>query len=193
MRRGLSLAVGGIALVSVVGVVALFAVRETDGGGARPQATAGGAPPASEQGLDAQLRDAAWANDVERARGLIEACADVNAVDGTTQPAYLIATSEGYSELLELTLGAGADVDALDSWNGTGLIRAAERGHHLVVGRLLRAGIDKDHVNRIGYQAIHEAVWCCRRARDRAGARGGRRRARPSVGQRRADSAGDGA
>ena len=37
--------------------------------------------------------------------------------------------------------------------------RAAERGHHLVVGRLLRAGIDKDHVNRIGYQAVHEAVW----------------------------------
>ena len=52
-----------------------------------------------------------------------------------------------------------ADIDAKDSWNGTGLIRAAERGHHLVVGRLLRAGIDKDHVNRIGYQAVHEAVW----------------------------------
>ncbi len=28
-----------------------------------------------------------------------------------------------------------------------------------MVGRLLRAGIDKDHVNRIGYQAVHEAVW----------------------------------
>src|SRR6478609_4597244 len=26
-------------------------------------------------------------------------------------------------------------------------------------GRLLRAGIDKGHVNRIGYQAVHEAVW----------------------------------
>ena len=27
------------------------------------------------------------------------------------------------------------------------------------MGELLSAGIDQDHVNRIGYQAIHEAVW----------------------------------
>ena len=67
--------------------------------------------------------------------------------------------ARGTSTCSSSTLAAGADVDAKDSWNGTGLIRAAERGHHLVVGRLLRAGIDKDHVNRIGYQALHEAVW----------------------------------
>lgn len=56
-------------------------------------------------------------------------------------------------------LRSGARVDDKDSWNGTGLIRAAERGHWLVVGELLQAGIDRDHVNRIGYQAVHEAVW----------------------------------
>lgn len=109
--------------------------------------------------LDQQLRDAAWANDVELARRLVEAGADVNAKDETEQSAYLIATSEGYLDLLRLTLANGALVDDKDSWNGTGLIRAAERGHGLVVGELLRAGIDRDHVNRIGYQAIHEAVW----------------------------------
>ena len=47
----------------------------------------------------------------------------------------------------------------LDSWNGTGLIRAAERGHWAVAGELIRAGVPLDHVNRVGYQAIHEAVW----------------------------------
>ncbi|HEX6887732.1 MAG TPA: ankyrin repeat domain-containing protein, partial [Candidatus Nanopelagicales bacterium] len=109
--------------------------------------------------LDAQLRDAAWADDVERAAALIDRGADVNAKDDTQQSAYLIATSEGYLELLELTLANGARVDDKDSWNGTGLIRAAERGHAPVVGRLLQAGIERDHVNRIGYQAIHEAVW----------------------------------
>lgn len=109
--------------------------------------------------LDAALRDAAWANDVAGARALVARGADVDAEDETQQSAYLVATSEGHLDLLELALAAGADVDAKDSWNGTGLIRAAERGHHLVVGRLLRAGIDKDHVNRIGYQAVHEAVW----------------------------------
>jgi ankyrin repeat protein len=162
VRKGLSLVAGGIALVAVVAVVAFVALvsqGEDDGGGARPAASGESVSTASDEGRDAQLRDAAWANDVERARELIDAGADVNAVDGTTQSAYLIATSEGYLELLELTLASAAEVDALDSWNGTGLIRAAERGHHLVVGRLLRAGIDKDHVNRIGYQAVHEAVW----------------------------------
>jgi ankyrin repeat protein len=115
--------------------------------------------PAQQASFDEQLRDAAWADDVRRARALIDQGADVNAKDRTVQSAYLIATSEGHLDLLRLTLANGAKVDDKDSWNGTGLIRAAERGHALVVGELLQAGIDRDHVNRIGYQALHEAVW----------------------------------
>ena len=115
--------------------------------------------PAAQARLDQQLRDAAWADDVTLAADLIGRGADVNAKDDTVQSAYLIATSEGYLDLLRLTLAHGAKVDDKDSWNGTGLIRAAERGHGDVVGQLLQAGIDRDHVNRIGYQAIHEAVW----------------------------------
>lgn len=116
--------------------------------------------PAVEQArLDEALRRAAWADDVERARDLVAQGADVNAKDSTQQSAYLVATSEGYLDLLRLTLANGATVDDKDSWNGTGLIRAAERGHALVVGELLQAGIDRNHVNRIGYQALHEAVW----------------------------------
>ncbi|WP_234410906.1 ankyrin repeat domain-containing protein [Nocardioides terrigena] len=115
--------------------------------------------PEQQAALDERLRDAAWANDVPLARRLVSQGADVNAKDQTEQSAYLIATSEGHLDLLRLTLQNGAEVDDKDSWNGTGLIRAAERGHGLVVGELLRAGIDRDHVNRIGYQAIHEAIW----------------------------------
>ncbi|QIK73479.1 ankyrin repeat domain-containing protein [Propioniciclava coleopterorum] len=116
-------------------------------------------PESTDAEADGRLRDAAWAGDVDAATRLIAAGADVDAKDATEQSAYLIATSEGHLDLLELTLSHGADVAALDSWNGTGLIRAAERGHWLVTGRLLRAGIARDHVNRIGYQAIHEAIW----------------------------------
>ncbi|KRB76603.1 hypothetical protein ASE01_16080 [Nocardioides sp. Root190] len=105
------------------------------------------------------MREAAWADDVPLARRLVRRGADVNAQDATRQSAYLVATSEGHLDLLRLTLRNGARIDDKDSWNGTGLIRAAERGHGLVVGELLRAGIERDHVNRIGYQAIHEAVW----------------------------------
>jgi ankyrin repeat protein len=108
--------------------------------------------------LDARLITAAWDNDVDRARRLIEAGADVNAKDETEQSAYLISTSEGYLPLLNLTLRNGADVHSLDRFNGTGLIRAAERGHADIVGRLLRTDIRVNHVNRLGWTAMHEAI-----------------------------------
>ena len=108
--------------------------------------------------LDQRLIAAAWDNDVEQARDLIAEGADVNHEDGSQQSAYLIATSEGYLELLELTLDNGADVSSLDSFNGTGLIRAAERGHVDVVERLLETDIDVDHINNLGWTALHEAI-----------------------------------
>jgi ankyrin repeat protein len=125
-----------------------------------PAPTTPEAPPVPirNPALDGQLIDAAWANDVGLATQLIAAGADVNAKDSTVQSAYLISTSEGYLDLLELTLAHGADVASLDSYNGTGLIRAAERGHADVVGRLLRAGIDVNHVNRLGWTALDEAI-----------------------------------
>ncbi len=112
-----------------------------------------------EQSLrNRELIAAAWDDDVDLARELIADGADVNYQDGTRQSAYLIATSEGRLELLELTLADGADVTALDSFNGTGLIRAAERGHAEVVERLLDTEIEVNHVNNLGWTALHEAI-----------------------------------
>jgi uncharacterized protein len=110
--------------------------------------------------LDARLIEAAFANDVVAAERLIRDGADVNVKDSTQQSAYLIATSEVGDDprLLELTLANGAQVNDKDSYDGTGLIRAAERGHARIVERLLRAGIDRDHVNRLGWTALHEAI-----------------------------------
>lgn len=116
---------------------------------------ADGAPAAD---LNADLIAAAWNNDVSLAEELIAAGADVNHQDGTQQSAYLVSTSEGYLDLLELTLERGADVTALDSFNGTGLIRAAERGHADVVERLLETEIDVNHINNLGWTALHEAI-----------------------------------
>ena len=124
-----------------------------------PEETGTPEEPAQTQAqLDRNLIDAAWKNDVPRARRLIEQGADVNHQDETQQSAYLIAASEGYVELLDLTLANGARVDAKDSFDGTALIRAAERGHADVVGRLVQAGIDLDHANFLGWTALHEAV-----------------------------------
>jgi uncharacterized protein len=110
--------------------------------------------------IDRELLDAAYENDVATARRLVADGADVNAKDDSQQSAYLIATSEVGDDprLLELTLGAGADVDAKDGYNGTGLIRAAERGYPRIVARLLETDIDVDHVNRLGWTALLEAV-----------------------------------
>ncbi|MFE6994364.1 ankyrin repeat domain-containing protein [Microbacterium sp. NPDC057659] len=150
-RRALSVAGLALAAASVLAACAPTAA---------PQQPPSSAPPTpnAQDRLDAELRDAAWQDDVPAAADLIARGADVNAKDDTVQSAYLVATSEGYLDLLRLTLANGAKVDDRDSWNGTGLIRAAERGHGYIVGQLLQAGIDRDHVNRIGYQAIHEAV-----------------------------------
>ena len=89
----------------------------------------GGSPPRERSELDRRLIEAAFDNDVERARRLIAGGADVNAKDSTQQSAYLIATSEVGDDprLLELTLANGARVNDKDSYDGTGLIRAAER------------------------------------------------------------------
>lgn len=128
----------------------------------QPGATVGSATadpdPKQQQRLDDELIAAAWDDDVRRARGLIRAGADANHQDDTQQSAYLIAASEGYVDLLDLTLRHGAKVNDKDSYDGTALIRAAERGHADVVGRLVQAGIDLDHVNNLGWTALHEAV-----------------------------------
>ena len=115
---------------------------------------------ASEADLDQRLIAAAFANDVERARELIAQGADVNVKDDTQQSAYLIATSEVGDDprLLELTLANGAKVNDKDRFNGTGLIRAAERGHARIVRRLLETDIEADHVNRLGWTALLEAI-----------------------------------
>lgn len=103
---------------------------------------------------------AAYGNHLEVAERLVKAGADPNAKDRTVQSAYLIATSEIGDDprLLRLMLTHGADVRSLDSWKGTGLIRAADRGFDSIVEVLLTTDVDIDHVNRIGYTALHEAV-----------------------------------
>jgi ankyrin repeat protein len=101
---------------------------------------------------------AAYRNHLEIADLLIAAGADVNMKDNTLQSAYLISTSDGFTELLKKTLEAGADVHCTDSYNGTGLIRAADRGHVEIIRELLKTDIRINHINRIGWTALLEAI-----------------------------------
>lgn len=124
--------------------------------------TKGASVTAVDDGNRTALIAAAYGAHLDVAWALIDAGADVNAKDETEQSAYLIATSEiGPTDglaLLELTLAHGADVRSLDSYQGTGLIRAADRGFVDIVDRLLATDIDVDHVNRLGWTALLEAI-----------------------------------
>lgn len=101
---------------------------------------------------------AAYKNHMDIAKLLVAAGADVNHQDRTQQSAYLISTSDGYVELLRLTLANGADVHSTDSYNGTGLIRAADRGYFEIIRELLKTPIKLDHINRLGWTALLEAI-----------------------------------
>jgi ankyrin repeat protein/DNA-binding beta-propeller fold protein YncE len=139
-----------MALIAAAGQGDLAAVKDLLNQGASVHASNG-------QGVTALIA-AAYQNQLEVAKVLIEAGADVNVKDNTQQSAYLIPTAEGYLDLLKLTLQVGADVHSLDSYNGTGLIRAADRGHVEIIEELLKTDIAIDHVNRLGWTALLEAI-----------------------------------
>jgi ankyrin repeat protein len=138
------------ALIEAASKGDLDAVKSHIAQGASVQATDGAGRTA--------LIAAAYGNHVEVARALIDAGADVNTQDNTKQSAYLIPTADGGLEMLQLTLANGADVHSLDSYNGTGLIRAADRGHADIIRELLKTDIKIDHVNRLGWTALLEAI-----------------------------------
>ena len=114
--------------------------------------------PEGERDLNEQLIQAAWENDLDRVKALVDQGADINYQDSRMESCYLIATSEGYLDLLAFCLQNGADFAVFDSYGGNGMIRAAERGHGEACARLYAAGDPVDHVNNLPYTALTEAV-----------------------------------
>jgi uncharacterized protein len=103
------------------------------------------------------LLAATHGNRVEVARVLIAAGADVNAKDDIEDSAFLYAGAEGRNEILKLTLPT-ADLKSTNRYGGTALIPAAHHGHAETVRILLGTAIDKDHINKLGWTALLEAV-----------------------------------
>ena len=77
-----------------------------------PPVTPSALAPAAQAELGQQLVRAAKANDVAAVTRLIEAGGNVNAKDAIQDSAFLYAGAEGFNEVLQLTLAAGADVRA---------------------------------------------------------------------------------
>jgi uncharacterized protein len=101
---------------------------------------------------------ATHANAIEAAKLLIDAGADVNAMDNIQDSPFLYAGAEGKLEILKMTVQAGADLDSTNRYGGTALVPAAHHGHVDVVAYLLTTRINKDHINKLGWTALLEAV-----------------------------------
>ena len=99
------------------------------------------------------------ANHLDMAKLLVAHKADVNSQDDRLDSPFLYAGASGYLELVRLFLANGARFDIFNRYNGTALIPACERGH-LEVAKLLAFtnGYPIDHVNRLGWTALMEAV-----------------------------------
>ncbi|MGE0733381.1 MAG: ankyrin repeat domain-containing protein [Alphaproteobacteria bacterium] len=93
------------------------------------------------------------------ARLLVAAGAEIDAEDRTPQGALMIACVRGNVELVRLLVKAGANVDASNQFGGNCIIPAAERGHVEVVREMLATTkINVNHVNRLGWTALLEAI-----------------------------------
>jgi uncharacterized protein len=98
-------------------------------------------------------------NDIETARALIAAGADVNAKDMIADTPFLYAAAEGRLEILRLILATGrANLADTNRYGGNALIPAAHHGHPEAVRELLKTKIAIDHVNRLGWTALLETI-----------------------------------
>lgn len=110
------------------------------------------------------LMIAAYNHDNKIAELLIAAGADVNAQDAMQNSPFLYAGAEGNVALLNLGLKNGANFNLYNRYGGTALIPAAEKGHLEVVQILTQIeGYPIDHINKLGWTALLEAVILSRK------------------------------
>ena len=99
-------------------------------------------------------------NQIEIAKKLIDAGANVNKQDTIEDSPYLYAGAEGRTEILTYMLAHSTpDQSITNRFGGNVLIPAAEKGHLANVKLLLADGrVNINHQNDYGYTALIEAV-----------------------------------
>lgn len=96
---------------------------------------------------------------LEMAQLLIAHGADVNMQADNLDSPFLYAGASGQTVLVKLYLANGARFDVFNRYNGSALIPACERGHIETVKVLVNTkGFPVNHVNRLGWTALLEAV-----------------------------------
>lgn len=139
--------------------ILLDAARSGDTAAVVRALDAGADPEArDEDGRSALLR-AALHDHVETARVLVGRGADVNARDARQDSPWLVTGVTGGVEMMRALLPGEPDLTLTNRFGGVSLIPASERGHvEYVRAVLAETDIDVDHVNRLGWTALLEAV-----------------------------------
>ncbi|WP_043913849.1 ankyrin repeat domain-containing protein [Kitasatospora griseola] len=105
------------------------------------------------------LLTAALADQVAVAEFLVAAGANPDAQDDREDSPWLVTGVTGSVAMMRALLAAGPDLGLTNRFGGVSLIPAAERGHVAYVRAVLEeTDIDVDHVNRLGWTALLEAV-----------------------------------
>jgi len=102
---------------------------------------------------------ATYARQVDAVRVLLDREANPDIQDDMLNTPFLYAGAEGMLDILKLANDAGADPAVTNRYGGTALIPACERGHVDIVRYLLeQSDVDVDHVNRLGWTGLLEAI-----------------------------------
>ncbi|WP_035862373.1 ankyrin repeat domain-containing protein [Kitasatospora cheerisanensis] len=123
---------------------------------------------ALEAGANLEARDpqgrtalltAALADQVAVAEFLVAAGADPDAQDHREDSPWLVTGVTGSVPMMRALLVAGPDFGLTNRFGGVSLIPAAERGHVAYVRAVVEeTDLYVDHVNRLGWTALLEAV-----------------------------------
>lgn len=136
-----------------------LAAHQGDAGAIRALAAKGADLEATDSRDRTAALIAAYASQDDALRALAAAGADMNAQDIDGYDAVTIAAVADDPDLMSLALELGNRPGNLHwNWNGTALIAASHLGHDEVVRRLIAAGSPLDHVNKLGWTALIEAV-----------------------------------
>ncbi|MGW5122915.1 ankyrin repeat domain-containing protein [Streptomyces sp. NPDC004069] len=139
--------------------VLLDAAHRGDADAVREALTTGADREARDEHGRTPLLRAALSDEVEAARVLVDAGADVNAQDDRLDSAWLVTGVTGSVAMMRALLPGGPDLKLTNRFGGVSVIPASERGHVAYVRAVLaETGIDVDHVNRLGWTALLEAV-----------------------------------
>ncbi|MCQ4214390.1 ankyrin repeat domain-containing protein [Streptomyces longispororuber] len=137
----------------------LDAAATGDAEAVRAALTAGADPEARDAHRRTPLLLAALHDHVAAAQVLVGAGADPNAQDDRSDSAWLVTGVTGSVAMMRALLPAHPDLKVTNRFGGISVIPAAERGHVDYVRAVLReTDIDVDHVNRLGWTALLEAV-----------------------------------